>query len=81
MSSNVLYATDKAQHSYAGLLEGLPMEIWTSMSTQAGLTLNDKCAVRSSSASFRRLANAATSKVRSALSGAALPVIRPGQPT
>ena len=57
----------------------LPVEVWSSMSTQAGLTLNDKCAVRSSSASLRRLVNAATTKVRSALSLADLPELRPGQ--
>ena len=57
----------------------LPVDVWSSMSTQAGLTLNDKCAVRSSSASLRRLVNAATTKVRPALSLADLPVLRPGQ--
>ena len=57
----------------------LPVEVWSSMSTQAGLTLDDKCAVRSSSASLRRLVNATTTKVRPALSGAALPVLRPEQ--
>ena len=46
----------------------LPLDVWSSMSTQAGLTLDDKSAVRSSSASLRRLVNAATTKVRPALS-------------
>ena len=57
----------------------LSVEVWSSISTLARLTLDDKCAVRRSSASLRRLVNATTTKVRPALSGAALPVLRPGQ--
>ena len=57
----------------------LPVDLWSSLSTQAGLTLDDKCAVRSSSASLRRLINAATTKVGPALCLADLPVLSPGQ--
>ena len=49
------------------------------MSTEAGLTLDDKRAVRSSSASLRRLVNAATTTVGPALCLAELPVLNPGQ--
>ena len=57
----------------------LPVDVWSSLSTQAGLTLDDKCAVRTSSASLRRLVNAATTKVGAALLLADLPLMRPGQ--
>ena len=54
------------RRSQAGLCL-LPVDVWSSMSTQAGLTLDDKRAVRSSSASLRRLVNAATTTVGPAL--------------
>ena len=57
----------------------VPVDVWSSMITQAELTLDDKCAVRSTSARLRRLVNAVTTKVCPALPGAALPVLRPGQ--
>ena len=57
----------------------LPIDVWSRMSTQARLTLDDVCALRSSCASLRRLVNAATTKVRPASLLAALPVLRPRQ--
>ena len=46
----------------------LPTEVWASISVRGVLTLDDKRAVRSASASLRRLENAATTKVGPALS-------------
>ena len=41
----------------------LPRDVWLSITAQAALTLEDKCAVRSSSIILRRLMNAVTTKV------------------
>ena len=70
-----VFGLRRSQASFAML----PVEVWSSMSTQAALTLDDKCALRSASASLRRLVNSTVTKVRPALSGAALPEHRPGQ--
>ena len=49
----------------------LPTEVWSSISVQGVLTLDDKRAVRSASAILRRIENAATTKVGPGLSLAA----------